>query len=113
MELENVQRPSEIREGCNIRDFKGKSRILGDAANPSSKHGAYEIAARREDCNESSTVVTEQWTASEIPGKIVSQLIDENEKQLAYHREQVEIIENRLKELRQVPESLADINESE
>lgn len=107
MQCENVQsRSPEIRESGNIRDFEGESRVLGDATNVSIKHGAYQVATRRADCDKPNSVVTPEWTVSGIPGKIVGQLIDENEKQLAYHRHQVEIIENRIQELRQIPDSL-------
>jgi hypothetical protein len=114
MELENVQsRSSKIRESSNIRDFKGESRIVGDAPKSSSEHGSYQVGTGGEDCNESNPVVPQGWTVSGIPGKIIGQLTDEVEKQLAYHEQQAEVLRDQLRELKQIPESLTDINHTE
>ncbi|MBN3924020.1 hypothetical protein [Nostoc sp. NMS4] len=86
---------------------------MGAFPGTSSEYGSYKVGASREDSDKSNTVVTGGCTTSQIPGKLVSQLIDETEKQLAYYEEQVEVLKDRLKELKEIPENLTDVDHTE
>jgi len=92
---------------------KSEPRSVGAFPSTSAEHGTYAVGAGRENSDESNTVVTGQQSIGELSGKLVSQLIDETEKQLAYYEQQAEVLRDRLKELKQIPESLTDVNHTE
>ncbi|MEH1801395.1 MAG: hypothetical protein V7K64_27000 [Nostoc sp.] len=107
------QRSSEVRQGCEGSQFEGEPRSLGAFSCISGESWTYSLPAVREDCNESNTVIPGEWTVSGISGKLVSQLVNETEKQLAYYEQQAEILRERLKELKQIPETLEEIKHKE
>lgn len=107
------QRPSKVRQGCKRSELKGEPRSLGAFSSIGRELRAYSLSTVREDSDAPNTVVTGEWAISGISGKLVSQLISETEKQLAYYEQQSETLRERLKELRQIPESLKDINHKE
>lgn len=82
----------ETRGGC-----------LGTFPRSSSQHGAYKVGAGREDSSESNIFIPGQHSNTAVPGKIVSQLIQETEKQLAYYEQQAEVLRVRLQELKEIP----------
>ncbi|RCJ34613.1 hypothetical protein A6769_22045 [Nostoc punctiforme NIES-2108] len=102
------QRSSKVRQGCQGSKFEGEPRSLGAFSNIGGESRAYSLPVAREDSNTPNTVITGEWAISGISGKLVSQLINETEKQLAYYEQQAETLRERLKELRQIPESLQD-----
>lgn len=107
------QRSSEVRQGCEGSELKSEPRSVGAFSSIGGESRAYSLPTVREDRNAPDTVVTGEWAISGISGKLVSQLINETEKQLAYYEQQAETLRERLKELKQIPESLKDINHKE
>lgn len=102
------ERPPQLSKEPQDRQLKVRVGSLGFVSSDGSRDGTYEITASRENSNESNTFVEGQRSLNGIPGKIVSQLIYENEKQLAYHEQQAQLIKDRIEELKQIPESLTE-----
>ncbi|MBG1267761.1 hypothetical protein [Nostoc sp. WHI] len=110
------QRPPQ-QEGSNqIGHIKSEPRSMGVIPTFGGELRDYEIATGRKHSDEPDVAFGGEWTDSRISGKIISQLVDENEKQLAYHEEQryyhqkqVEKVRDRIESLKRIPESLADI----
>ena len=100
---------SEDRKNSNIGNLEGQSRSLGAFSSSSSEHGHDEVRASRENSQQGNSAATERQSLNGITGKIAGQLITETEKQLAYHEQQVEVLKDRLKELK----DFTNINESE
>lgn len=110
MTVKNAKnRSPQIGEGSHVGDFKSQSRSLGTSPGAGSEHGTYQVRVSGENSDQPNTSFSGQNSNAAIPGKIISQLIDENEKQLAYHEQQVELIKQRIRELKQIPEKFADI----
>jgi hypothetical protein len=107
------ERPPQLSEEPQDRQLKVRVGSLGSVSSNGSRDGTYKITTSRENSNQSNTLVEGQRSLSGIPGKIVSQLIYENEKQLAYHEEQAQLIKDRIQELKQIPESLTDVNHTQ
>ncbi len=102
MELKNGEnRSSKDRESSNISHPETKPRFLGTASGTSSQHGSYSISIGRENSDTANILIANGESIRGVAGKIIRQLIEETEKQLAYHKEQVETLENRLRELNQ------------
>ncbi|MEH2390034.1 MAG: hypothetical protein V7K14_30575 [Nostoc sp.] len=103
MESKNGKnRTTEIRQGSYRSQPEGTPRSMGTLSGPSTGYGTYQIPAFGEDRDKSDTLVAGQQSVSEIAGKLVSQLVEETEKQLAYYEQQSELLRNRLKELKQI-----------
>ena len=103
MKLKNDKnRTPEIRQGGDISHAEIKSRLLGITSRISHEYGNDSIGLSGEDSQSGDTFSTRGTPGDEIPGKILSQLIGETEKQLIYHREQANELEARLEELRQL-----------
>ena len=97
-------RSPELPKEPKNSESEARSRSLGVIPRVSSGYGLNEIATGREDSDKSNTVITEEWSTIENPGKFVSQLVVETEKQLAYnqqqltyHQQQWHITNNKLK----------------
>jgi hypothetical protein len=110
------QRTPQQKGSDQISLIESEPRGMGIIPAFGGKLGDYEIGAGRKDSNEPNTVSAGEWTDGGISGKLISQLIDENEKQLAYHQEQcyyhqkqAKKVQDTLERLRQIPETLADI----
>lgn len=102
--------PSKIGKGDDIGNVADKSGVLGKLPDSSSKYGIDPISTGGTTSYEPNTVGIGNESITGIPGKIARQLIEETEKQLAYHKEQVEVLERRLQELNQIPEANTDSN---
>ncbi|MDZ8136311.1 MAG: hypothetical protein RM049_13545 [Nostoc sp. DedQUE04] len=102
--------PSKKRQNSQLEVRNGS---LGTFPGGSSEYGFNQIPVGREDSDKPNIFVSGQWSTHGIPGKIVGQLIEENEKQLAYHEQQAELIRGRIKQLKEIPETLQDINHKE
>ncbi|MHC5724011.1 MAG: hypothetical protein ACYTXY_07590 [Nostoc sp.] len=114
MEKRNGKKwPPQLSEKPQDRQLEVRGGSLGTLPDNGSRDGTYQITAGRENSNQSNTVVERQQSLAGIPGKIVNQLIHENEKQLAYHEEQAQLIKDRIRELKQIPEPLVDIDQTE
>ncbi|MEH2320838.1 hypothetical protein [Nostoc sp.] len=100
---------SQLSEKSQDSQFKVRDRSLGTIPVLSSEHGLNQIPTSGEDSDQPNLPVIGQWSSNGIPGKIIGQLIDENERQLAYHEQQVELIKGRIKQLREIPESIPDL----
>ncbi|WP_017652556.1 hypothetical protein [Fortiea contorta] len=104
MVMKNAKnRPPKFRENSHIGNVESDSRILGDAATASPEHGSYQIAVDGKNSDEGDSDTSGSSSNNSIPGKIVSQLIGETEKQLAYHEQQAELLRSRLQELKEIP----------
>lgn len=111
MEVKNGEnRSSEGRQSSDISDFEARPRRMGDASGIGVGHGTNQITVGGNDSNQGNTFVPRGQTDEGIAGKIIRQLIDETEKQLAYHKNQVEALESRLVELNQIPTITSDSN---
>ena len=114
MEIKNGgQRSSEVWQGSKGSQSESEPRSVGAFSTTSTGDGSYQVGAGRKDSDKSNTLVAAQHRANQVTGKFVSQLIDETEKQLAYHEQQTELLRNRLQELKQIPDSLLDIEKLE
>ncbi len=114
MEIKNGQNwSSQLSEQPQDSEPKIRVRSLGSFSGSSAEHGFNQITASRKDSYASNTLVAGQQRDDAFPGEVIGQLIDENEKQLAYHEHQAQVIKLRIQELKQIPESLTDINHNE
>ncbi|MDZ8135137.1 MAG: hypothetical protein RM049_07510 [Nostoc sp. DedQUE04] len=103
MEIKNGRkRSSEVRQRNKGSQFESQSRSMGTLSETSAEPGTYSLGTSGEDSNKRDSHTSRSFTNNSIPGKIISQLVDETEKQLAYHEEQAEILRDRLKELKEV-----------
>ena len=114
METKNGQnRSSQLSEQPQDSQFEVRVRSLGSFSGSSSEHGFNQITTSRKDSYESNTLVARQQRDDAFPGEVIGQLIDENEKQLAYHEHQAQVIRIRIQELKQIPETLTNTNHKE
>ena len=111
--INGKERTPELSEKSENSELKVRIGSLGTVSDNGPRDGTYQITASRKNSNESNTVVKGQQSPSGISGKIVSQLIYENEKQLAYHEQQSQLIKDRIRELKQIPETLGYIDDPE
>ncbi len=82
METKNGKNgPSKFRQGSQGSQLESEPGSVGTFSAASSEHGSYQVTTLRADSDKPNTVVTGQQSASEIAGKLASQLIDETEKQ--------------------------------
>ncbi|MBD2609518.1 hypothetical protein H6G81_34780 [Scytonema hofmannii FACHB-248] len=93
---------------------------LGTVSEPRFKYESYEVGVSREDSNESNNFVAGERASDGVGGKLVRQLVNETEKQLAYHQQQseyheqqAELLKQRLEELKQIPEKLVEVEQIE
>jgi hypothetical protein len=117
------QRSSEHKGSNQDSHLEGESRGVGAIPAFGEQLRDYEIKASRDDSNGADTLSAGEWTGGSVFGKLVSQLIEENEKQLAYHKEQLDYhkgqldyhekqaqeAEGTLERLREIPQTLANI----
>jgi hypothetical protein len=109
MEKRNGQnRSPQFSEKPQDSESEVGNRSLGTISRISPEYGANEITVGREDSDQSDTTISRQQPGDGVSGKIVGQLIDENEKQLAYHQQQIELINARIEELKRIPEKLTE-----
>nr|MDZ8015122.1 hypothetical protein [Nostoc sp. ZfuVER08] len=92
--------------------FETRVGSLGSLSRISSKHGSNKIGASRKDRHKSDTVESRERKCGAIPGKVIDQLIDETEKQIAYYEQQTELLRDRLKELKQLPQIPSHIDKT-
>jgi hypothetical protein len=105
MELKDAKnRSPEVRAGDKGSQLKGESTGLGTVPTSSGKLGDYQVGITREDSIKSNTADTGEQSISGITGEITSELINETEKQLAYYQEQVDSLQQRLRDLRKISE---------
>ncbi|MBW4642934.1 MAG: hypothetical protein KME23_08050 [Goleter apudmare HA4340-LM2] len=97
-------RSPKNRESSDISDVKGNSGIMGATATISVESGNDQIRTGTKDSKQRDTVSSRKWSSNGVTGKIIGQLIGETERQLAYHKTQVNELETRLQELHQLAE---------
>lgn len=103
MELKDGEnRKTKVNKGSKNSKSKSNLRSLGDVPVSSSEHGNYPIGIGGTYSNQSDTTASGKQRLDEISGKLISQLIEETEKQLAYHQQQVESLQTRLQELKEI-----------
>lgn len=111
MVAENAKnRTSQVGQGNNIRNAQDRPGRMGIFALTSQGHGTYEVSVGRDDSNEANTVISRGERYKGISGKLIGQLIEETRKQLAYHKTQTEILEERLCELEEAFEAVAPVH---
>lgn len=96
------QRSSEIWTGYQGCKPESESRSMGTFRSASEEHGSYQVGTSGENSRESYFVGTGEQPGQTISGKIISQLVEETEKQLAYYEQQSEILRERLTELKAI-----------
>jgi hypothetical protein len=87
---------------------ESESTRLGTVPSISGEHGSNALGASGDDSHQSNTTSTRKPTNGEFFGKIASQLIEEAEKQLAYHKQQTEILKETIKTLKQMANLTSD-----
>ncbi len=92
------------------RKPKSEPRSLGDVSNSSGEYGTYSVSAFGGNSYEQNTFIAGERTDERIAGKLVRQLIEETEKQLAYYEQQADALRKRLQELKKVSETTTDSN---
>jgi len=114
MEVKNAkQRSSKVGKASKRSKSESEPRSLGTVSRPSAEFGANQVGVSREDSNESDSFVGREQPVGTISGKVIKQLVDETEKQLAYHEQQAEVLRERLKELKQIPDITSNSQEAE
>ncbi|MCC5641328.1 hypothetical protein LC593_37150 [Nostoc sp. CHAB 5844] len=104
MEVKNAKQRKAERQRNERSKPESESRSMGTFSGVSANDGSNQIRIGGKNSDESNTSVAGEQSSSEISGKIIRQLVDETEKQLAYHEQQAELLREMLKELKQVPE---------
>ena len=79
---------------------------MGAIQTTSSKPGIYQIGASGKNSQKRDTIINSKLSSYGIPGKIISQLIEKLQEQLAYHEQEVKEIKNQIDELNQFSENL-------
>ena len=104
---------TKIRQERKDCEPNGVTRSVGTLSPPSSQVRNDSLRVSRDDSNQSNTLTIGIGAGN--AGGIARQLIEETQKQLAYHRTQVSELENRIHELQQFTEDLKtqDVEESE
>lgn len=91
---------------CTQESENGKpsfgGRSLGGVSESSSKPGTYQIRTGREDSHKPNNSVGESFPSQSVSGKVISHLIEEARKQIAYHEQQADLLKERVKELEQI-----------
>jgi hypothetical protein len=102
-------RTPKIGQGDDIRNAESRPERMGIFPIVSQRHGTYEVSVSGNDSNEADTVISRGERYKGISGKLIGQLIEETQKQLAYHRTQTEVLEERLCELKEAFEAVAPV----
>lgn len=114
MEAKNAkQRSSKVGKGSQRSKLESEPRSVGTVSRPSAESGTYQVGASRKDSNESNTLISGEQSIDSIPGKIIGQLVDETEKQLAYHEQQAEVLRERLRELKRIPDITSHVDKTD
>lgn len=99
---------AQEREGRhnNFRDSESFSGVLGTTQATSAGNGTYQVGASREDSQGTNTFILGGGSSEGIAGKLIGQLINETEKQLAYYDQQSQLLKSRLQELKEISEAV-------
>lgn len=109
MELNNdKQRTPKIREGSKGSKFEGESTSVETLSNSCRNTGVNTFPVSGENSQQRNTAIRRKQSSIGITGEVINQLVQETEKQLAYHSDQVKVLERRLKELSQISDSIKD-----
>ncbi len=110
MEVEDAQNRTteEVGKRKNIRNTEDRTGSLGTVQLASGKSGVNPIRTGGENCIQGDTSVSPNSSSSAVVGKIASQLIEEAEKELAYHQTQAEVLKDRIQALRAISEIPTD-----
>jgi hypothetical protein len=95
-------RPSKKRESGHIRDSESNAGIMGSTSTISREFGDDKIGVSGESGQQRDTASAGKRSSNGVTGEIVRQLIQETERQLAYHKNQASELEIRLQELHQL-----------
>lgn len=104
--LNAKQRSPEIWQRSEGSKLEGQSCGMGGASSDSSRIGFDSLKPGRQDWVQGNIPVSTGLQNKGISGKIISQLVDETQKQLAYYEAQTEIQRQRLQELKQLAEDI-------
>jgi hypothetical protein len=103
METKNGRkRTTKIGQRDKRSKSKSQPRGVGTVSESGAEYGTIQIGASRKDSDQGNSDTRGSFSNNPIPGKIVSQLVEETEKQLAYHEQQTEILRKRLNELKEI-----------
>ncbi|AFZ59391.1 hypothetical protein H6G54_00750 [Anabaena cylindrica FACHB-243] len=92
------------RRNNNFGYVKGVPGILGTPETTCTGIGTHQVGTGRENSHRTDTSILGGESIEGISGKLVGQLIDETEKQLAYYDQQSQLLRVRLQELREISE---------
>lgn len=100
-------RTTKIKQGSKGCQSEGQSGGVGTVRSTSKRIGTYKIGTGGGDSDRQDSSQS-KLSAYGVPGKILSQLIEENQKQLAYHEQQVETLRKQAEELMSLSKSLTE-----
>lgn len=84
---------------------------MGDAGRSSFGDGTNPVGVGREDREAGNRAKGAGRKITRVPGKIIRQLIEQLNKELAYHSEQVQVVQKRITELDHLLEGFTDQDE--
>ncbi len=114
MELDNVEcRSSRLRSCSEISYFENNPTGLGETEAACRKHGANKVVVGGKDCRGRNSFTPKQSESNSFHGEVIDQLASEIEKEISYHKSQVDDLEGRLNELRKLSGELGQISNSE
>lgn len=114
MGIKNAKdRSSKKRQSSDIRNFESNTRIVGVTSTISPESRNDQIGVSGENSQQTNTFSSRKRSSSGITGKIVRQLIEETERQLAYYKTQATELEARLQELYELSEDLEQQEKTE
>lgn len=101
---------TEKQQSLHIGDSTFRSGCMGKTKDASERHGNDSLIIGGEDSQRGHFSVGGSRASQKITGKSINALIDETETQLNYHKEQVEILESRLANIRHTAQLLEEDN---
>ncbi len=88
-------------EGSKLKSQPG---CVGTFSRIGAGLGTHQVGTGRENSYGTDTSILRGQSIERLAGKLVGQLINETEKQLAYHDQQSQLLKSRLQELQQLSE---------
>ncbi len=106
-------RSSQNKGECKRSELSSKTEGVGNVSTLSGKSRANPLGIGRENSHRGDSSQSGKCQDTSINGKVINQLVDQLQRELAYHRDQVSHIENRLEELQQLSGELKEITDTE
>lgn len=99
---------TEEQQSLNFGNASSRPRCMGEAKDAGERNGNESFFLSREDSQRGYPSIGRGGASQEITGKSINALIEETEAQLNYHKEQVNILESRLEDIRHTAKLLEE-----